>query len=56
MEMIFCLFGFALTAYLVPLLSEVAKLHARHLFSTTKKSLPNPSTNVEVVIFVMYYQ
>ena len=52
MEMIFCLFGFALTAYLVPFLSEMAKIHARYLFSEKQKPLPNSSDNIMVVIFV----
>jgi len=46
------LFGFVVSAFVAPFLSETGKILARRLFSQTKKSLPNPSTNVEVAIFV----
>jgi len=48
------LFGFALTGFIVPFLSEIAKTLAKRLLGEQQKSLPNPSTNVVVVIFVFY--
>jgi len=53
MDMIY-LFGFALTAFIMPFLSEVAKTLAKRLFGEKQKSLPDTPTNVMVVIFVKY--
>ena len=49
------LFGFVVSTLVVPFLSESGKILARRLFGETKKSLPNSSDNVLMVVIRVKY-